>query len=101
MIVLGAVVALQSLDSLVVQPRIDRRSMQLGLFPTMVAAMIGYNLRGPGGLLIAVAIAAMLVGIVNDTGAVRSLRQRDDGADPGAGSPDPAPDPSPPAPDPA
>ncbi|MFN7150359.1 MAG: AI-2E family transporter [Microthrixaceae bacterium] len=90
MLVLGAVVALQVLDSLVVQPRIDRRSMQLGLFPTMVAVMIGYSLRGPGGLLIAVAIAAMLVGIVNDTGAVRSLRQRGDGADPGSASPGPA-----------
>jgi predicted PurR-regulated permease PerM len=90
MVVFGAVVALQVLDSLVVQPRIDQRSMQLGLFPTMVAAMLGYSLRGPGGLLIAVAVAAMLVGIVNDTGAVRSLRQRDDGGDdPDAAAPAP------------
>jgi predicted PurR-regulated permease PerM len=87
MVVLGAVVALQVVDSLVVQPRIDRRSMQLGLFPTLVAAILGYSLRGPGGLLIAVATAAMLVGIVNDTGAVRSLRQRGDEAEPSTAAP--------------
>lgn len=90
LLVLGAVVVLQALDTLVVQPRIDRRSMPLGLFPTLVAAMIGYSLRGPGGLLIALAVVAMLVGVVNDTGAVRSLRDGGDVAGPGERTPDPA-----------
>lgn len=87
-LVLAAVVLLQTVDSLVVQPRIDVRSMQLGLFPTLVAAMIGYSLRGPGGLLIALAVVAMLVGVVNDTGAVRALRQHGDGVPDDAGGPD-------------
>jgi predicted PurR-regulated permease PerM len=72
--VLAVVLALQTVDALVVQRRIDDRSLPLGLFPTLAAAMIGFSLRGPGGLLIAVAVVAMVVAVVNDTGAVRSLR---------------------------
>jgi predicted PurR-regulated permease PerM len=75
MAVLIVVLALQTADALVVQPAISARSLELGLFPTLVAAMIGYRLHGPGGLLVAVAVVAMLVAVVNDTGAVRSLRE--------------------------
>ncbi len=85
--VLAVAMALQVFDALVVQPRIDGRSVQLGLFPTLVAAMIGYRLHGPGGLLTGVAIAAMLVAVVNDTGAVRALRDAARGAEPAADPP--------------
>jgi predicted PurR-regulated permease PerM len=95
MVVLAAVLAIQTLDAIVVQRRIDGRSVELGLFPTLVAAMIGYRLHGPGGLLVGVAIAAMLVAVVNDTGSVRALR---DAAHSGEGAasapPDAAADPS-------
>lgn len=77
LLVLAAVALLQALDTLVLQPRIDRRSMQLGLFPTLVASMIGYSLRGPGGLLIGVAVVALLVAIIDDTGSLRSLAAGD------------------------
>jgi predicted PurR-regulated permease PerM len=87
--VLAAVVALQVLDAVVVQRAIDGRSVQLGLFPTLVAAMIGYRLHGPGGLLAGVAIAAMLVAVVNDTGSVRALRDVAHGAE---GTADPSAD---------
>jgi AI-2 transport protein TqsA len=72
--VLVAAVLLQVLDALVVQRRIDHRSVQLGLFPTLVAALIGFHLHGPGGLLIGVALAAMVVAVIDDTGSVRALR---------------------------
>jgi hypothetical protein len=49
--------------------------------------MIGYRLHGPGGLLTGVAIAAMLVAVVNDTGAVRALRDAARGAEPAADPP--------------
>ncbi len=68
-------VVLQVLDALVVQRTIDRRSLQLGLFPTLVAATIGYHLHGPGVLLVSVSVVAMLVAVVNDTGSVRALRE--------------------------
>lgn len=74
-VVLVVVVALQVLDALVVQRHIDGRSVPLGLFPTLVAAMLGFHLHGPGGLLIGVAVAAMLVAVVEDTGSMRSLRE--------------------------
>jgi predicted PurR-regulated permease PerM len=74
-LVLVVAVVLQVLDALVVQRTIDRRSLQLGLFPTLVAATIGYHLHGPGGLLVSVSVVAMLVAVVNDTGSVRALRE--------------------------
>ena len=74
LLVLAAVLALQTFDALVVQRAIDRRSLPLGLFPTLAAAMVGFSLRGPGGLLIGVALVAMVVAVINDTAAVRSLR---------------------------
>jgi predicted PurR-regulated permease PerM len=79
-VLLGAVLV-QVFDALVVQRRIDTASMQLGLFPTLVAGMLGFHLHGPGGLLIGVAIAAMVVAVVNDTGAVRALRGATPSAD--------------------
>ena len=72
-ILLGAL-ALQTVDALVVQRRIDDSGVPLGVFLTLVAAMIGFSLHGPGGMLIAVAIAALLTAVVNDAGAMQALR---------------------------
>lgn len=85
-VLVGALV-LQTLDAILVQRRIDASSVPLGMFPTLVAAMIGFSLRGPGGMLVAVAIATLLISIVNDAGAMQVLRgaQLDDG--PGSAAP--------------
>lgn len=69
-VVLAALV-LQTLDSLVAQPRIAALSVDVGLFPTLVAAMIGFSLRGPGGLLVAVVVVTMLFSAI---GAASGLR---------------------------
>lgn len=89
-VVLVAVLLLQTADALVAQRAISERSLELGLFPTLVAAMVGYRLHGPGGLLVAVSVVAMVVAVINDTGAVRSLRdaahRSDEPASVGTGS---------------
>lgn len=74
LLVLAGAIALQTFDGLVVQRRIDSSSVPLGMFPTLVAAMIGFSVRGPGGMLVAVAIVALLVSILNDAGAMQALR---------------------------
>lgn len=85
--VLALMLALQVFDAVVVQQRIDRRSVALGLFPTLVAAMVGYRLHGPGGLLVGVAVVAMLVAVVNDAGAVQALRDAAHGSEPATDPP--------------
>jgi predicted PurR-regulated permease PerM len=72
-VLVGALV-LQTADALVVQRRIDLATVPLGVFPTLVAAMIGFSLRGPGGLLVAIGLMSLLVAVVNDTGALQVLR---------------------------
>jgi predicted PurR-regulated permease PerM len=76
--VLVVAVAAQVADSIVVQRRLGARSVQLGLFPTLVAAMIGFQLHGPGGLLVGIGIAAMVVAVVDDTGTMRELVEPDE-----------------------
>ena len=72
-VLVGALV-LQLVDVLVLQRRIDGRTVNLGLFLTLAAAMIGFSFRGPGGLITAIAVVAMIVAVVNDTGAMQALR---------------------------
>jgi predicted PurR-regulated permease PerM len=84
LLVLAGAVALQAFDGIVVQRRIDSSSVPLGMFPTLVAAMIGFSLRGPGGMLVGVAIAALLVSVLNDAGAMQVLRGAAPADDPDA-----------------
>ncbi|MDQ2678983.1 MAG: AI-2E family transporter [Actinomycetota bacterium] len=72
-VLVGALV-LQVVEVFVLQRRINQHTVNLGLFLTLAAAMIGFSFRGPGGLLTAVAVAAMIVAVVNDTAAVQALR---------------------------
>ena len=72
--VLVGALAVQVVDVFVVQRPIDERTVNLGLFLTLAAAMIGFSFRGPGGLLTAIAVVAMIVAVVNDAAAVQSLR---------------------------
>ncbi len=72
-VLVGALV-LQVVEIFVLQRRINVHTVNLGLFLTLAAAMIGFSFRGPGGLLVAIAVAAMIVAVVNDTAAVQALR---------------------------
>ncbi|MEI7886951.1 MAG: AI-2E family transporter [Actinomycetes bacterium] len=76
-VLIGAIV-LQLLTALFVQRKIDAATVPVGIFPTMLAAMIGFSLRGPGGLLVGVAFAAMTMAVLSDTGAMRTIRSLDD-----------------------
>ncbi|UDY33991.1 AI-2E family transporter [Dermatobacter hominis] len=62
LIFLGAVAA-QTIDSLVVQPRIDRRSFSFGMFPTLVVAIIGFGLYGVVGLFLGIFAGALLLAL--------------------------------------
>ena len=85
-VLLGAM-ALQTADAIIVQRRIDASGVPLGVFLTLVAAMLGFSLHGPGGMLVAVAIAALLTAVVNDTGAMQALRDAEAaGASPASAS---------------
>ncbi|MHB1139420.1 MAG: AI-2E family transporter [Microthrixaceae bacterium] len=93
--VLVGAVGLQTVDAFVVQRRIDRATAPVGVFLTLVAAMIGFSLHGPGGMLVAVAVITLVVAVVNDAGAVQTLRRTlpadDDAAAAPAADPPPAP----------
>jgi predicted PurR-regulated permease PerM len=85
-VLVGAFI-LQMLDAYLVQRKVDAATVPVGIFPTLLAAMIGFSLRGPGGLLVGVALATMAMAVLSDTGAMRTIRSLDD-ADP-AGTSEP------------
>lgn len=72
-VILAGAVVLQVLDVVFVQRFIHRRSMDLGLFVTVTAAVFGFALRGAGGALVALAVMAMVMAVVQDAGAMQSL----------------------------
>ena len=76
-VLVGAFI-LQILDAYLVQRKVDVATVPVGIFPTMLAAMIGFSLRGPGGLLVGVALATMAMAVLSDTGAMRTIRSLDD-----------------------
>jgi len=89
-VLVGAFI-LQMLDAYLVQRRVDSATVPVGIFPTMLAAMIGFSLRGPGGLLIGVALATMAMAVLSDTGAMQTIRSLDDPNSAGTSEPvDPA-----------
>ncbi len=79
--VLVGAVGLQTVDAFVVQRRIDHATAPVGVFLTLVAAMIGFTLHGPGGMLVAVAVITLVVAVVNDAGAMQALRRTVPGDD--------------------
>lgn len=56
-------VAWQAFEYLVVQRRIERRSLHLGPFVTLFAGLVGIELYGLGGALLAVVVAASAVAV--------------------------------------
>jgi predicted PurR-regulated permease PerM len=65
-VLLAAVVALQVLDATQLQPRIDRRSLHVGPFLTLLAAVLGLELYGVGGLVGAVALTVLVVAFLDE-----------------------------------
>ncbi len=90
--VLVGALGVQTVDAFVVQRRIDLATAPVGVFLTLVAAMIGFTLHGPGGMLVAVAVVSLVVAVVNDAGAMQTLHGV------AAGAPGAAPDDAEPAP---
>lgn len=68
--ILAVAAAAQTVDSLVVQPRIHARSFAFGLFPTLVVTIVGYGLYG---------ITGLFLGLVAGTLLLALLRRLDDG----------------------
>jgi putative heme transporter len=67
-------VGLQVLEIVLVQPRIERRTLRVGPAVTLVAAMVGLEAYGAGGMIGAVLVAAFLVAL---TGSIADLRGGD------------------------
>ncbi|MEX0768463.1 MAG: AI-2E family transporter [Microthrixaceae bacterium] len=82
-VLLGALIV-QVAVAFRIQRKVDAATVPIGIFPTLVAAMIGFSLRGPGGLLMGVACAAMGMAVLTDTGAMRTVRSLDDPVKPSA-----------------
>ncbi len=74
-VLLGGVAA-QVLDSLVVQPRIDRVSFRLGTFPTIVAAMLGISLYGVIGLFVGLTVGALAFAVLQHLDADQARWER-------------------------
>jgi predicted PurR-regulated permease PerM len=61
---LVAALAVQVADVLVVQRRIDRRTLHVGPAITLAASVVGLALYGPGGMVMALSLAIFAVGVV-------------------------------------
>lgn len=65
LLLLGAVV-LQVVDALVVQPRIERRSLHVGPFLVLLAGVLGLELYGVGGMVGGVALVVGAVAVLDE-----------------------------------
>jgi len=72
--VFALAVGLQALEIVVVQPRIERRTMRVGPAVTLIAAMAGLEAYGAGGMVGAVLVASFAVAL---TASVADLRGGD------------------------
>lgn len=79
--VLAGAVGLQVLDATVVQPRVEAVSSRVGAFVTLAVGLAGFWIYGPGGTVVALALALLALSVADDLG--RPLR------------PSPAPGPAP------
>jgi predicted PurR-regulated permease PerM len=79
-VILVAGIALQTLDALVVQPRIHGASFRFGMFPTLVVTVVGFSLYGPSGIFIGLVGGCLAVAAVQSLGedqAPDGRRRRD------------------------
>jgi predicted PurR-regulated permease PerM len=61
-----AFVAIQVFEDLVWQPRLERRTLKLGPFLTLVSGLVGLEIRGLSGALLAVLCTAVVVAVLDD-----------------------------------
>lgn len=85
----AAFVAVQVLEDVVWQPWLERRTLRLGPFLTVLPGLVGLEIRGLTGALLAVLFSALVVAVADDFAPqVRAADQRDaDVADPVQPSP--------------
>ncbi len=88
----------QQVENNLVQPLIHRRTVQLNPLWIIIAVLVGSQLLGITGALVAIPVAGILQVLVQDWAAER--RRRDDGSDDEGmtavtGGPDPAAEPAP------
>jgi predicted PurR-regulated permease PerM len=65
-VVAGVLIAWQLLEALVLQRRVEARSLHVGPFVTVAMAMIGLELYGIGGALAAVALAVVAAALADE-----------------------------------
>lgn len=68
-VVAVVILALQALDSIVVRPRIARRSVSIGLFTPWVVAVVGYSIYGIGGAAYALPYAVFALAVLDQLSA--------------------------------
>ena len=80
----AAFVAVQVFEDAVWQPRLERRTMRLGPFLTVLAGLLGLEIRGLTGALLAILFVSLVVAVADDLAPeVPGPDQRDaDVADP-------------------
>ncbi len=61
-----AFICLQVAEDLLWQPALERRSMRLGPFLTMLSGLVGLEIRGLSGALLAVLFTALAVAVLDD-----------------------------------
>lgn len=79
---IGLLVGYQAVDALVFEKRIDRASLHLGAFGTFVAAALGLEAYGIGGLVVTALLAMFLAAVVRTLDVV-TLGGADRGPGPG------------------
>ena len=74
-LVVVLILGLQLLDALVVQPRIDERTIHVGPALPLIVGLIGWELYGLGGAVYSVALLVLLIALA------RAVSTDDDGTD--------------------
>jgi predicted PurR-regulated permease PerM len=65
-LLLALLVAYQAFEDLAVEPRLEAATMRLGPFLTLAAGLVGFELRGATGALLAVLLAALVAAAVSE-----------------------------------
>lgn len=66
--VTGLLVVLQLLDALVVRPALERRTVRVGVTVPVLVALVGFELYRVGGAVYAVAVAVLVLGVLDAAG---------------------------------
>jgi predicted PurR-regulated permease PerM len=69
--IVALALALQAIDVVVVQPRIDARSVRVGLLVTLVSILLGAGLYGVVGVFVGLTLGCLLVATLVQVDAVQ------------------------------